>query len=73
MVQDRTGPRWDGQAWPPRDGEIDVDDDEGAAVCEHGWAVPVAQAPAEEKAVMPAAEERVPARTARPQGPGRTR
>lgn len=49
MVQDRTGPRWDGQAWPPRGGEIDVPDDEGAAVCEHGWAEPVAEWPPPEE------------------------
>ena len=41
MVQERTGPRHDGRAWPPVGGEIDVADDEGAAVCAQGWAVPV--------------------------------
>ncbi len=67
MVQDRTGPRHDGQAWPPRGGEIDVSDEEGAAVCEHGWAVPVAQPPAEEHAVITApAEERAVPKTAAP-------
>jgi hypothetical protein len=40
MAETRTGPRWDGRQWPPVGGELDVDDDEGAAVCEHGWAVP---------------------------------
>ena len=41
MVQERTGPRWDERAWPPVGGEIDVSDEEGAAVCGAGWAVPV--------------------------------
>lgn len=43
MVTERTGSRHDGQDWPPRGGEIDVPDDEGAALCEHGDAVPVAR------------------------------
>src|SRR5215469_12447005 len=47
MVQERTGGRWDGRAWPPVGGEIYVDDDEGAAVCAHGWAVPVPEDPVE--------------------------
>lgn len=42
MLQERTGPRWDGQAWPPVGGEITVPGDEGAALCAHGIAVPVA-------------------------------
>lgn len=42
LVVDRSGTRWDGQDWPARGGEIDVPDDEGAALCEHGIAVPVA-------------------------------
>lgn len=43
MVEERTGPRYDSRAWPPPGGEIDVDDEEGAAVCRAGWAVPVAE------------------------------
>ena len=43
IVEERTGPRHDGRSWPPRGGEIDVDDAEGAAVCAAGWAVPVAE------------------------------
>lgn len=43
MTEERTGPRYDGRMWPPRGGEIDVDDAEGADVCAAGWAVPVAQ------------------------------
>lgn len=43
MVQERTGPRHDGRPWPPVGGEIDVDGEEGAAVCAAGWAVPVAE------------------------------
>ncbi len=57
MVQERTGPRHDGRAWPPVGGEIDVDGEEGAAVCGAGWAVPVAQKPPEEKAVTAEAAE----------------
>jgi hypothetical protein len=41
MVQERTGPRWDNRAWPPAGGEIYVEDEEGAAICGAGWAVPV--------------------------------
>jgi len=47
MVQERTGGRWDGRAWPPVGGEIYVEDDEGAAICAHGWAVPVPEDPVE--------------------------
>ncbi len=49
LVVDKTGLRWDGQDWPPHGGEINVPDDEGAALCAQGDAVPVAQpdAPAE--------------------------
>ena len=61
MVQERTGPRHDGRPWPPVGGEIDVDDDECAAVCEHGWAVPVKAERRAEKAVAPPAEERAKA------------
>ena len=55
MVQERTGGRWDGRAWPPVGGEIYVDDDEGAAVCAHGWAVPVPEDPVE----VPEAAQRI--------------
>jgi hypothetical protein len=41
LVVDKTGPRWDGQDWPLRGGEIDVPDDEGMALCAQGDAVPV--------------------------------
>jgi hypothetical protein len=50
MLEARTGPRWDGRPWPGFGGEIDVDDEEGAAVCAAGWAVPVAE---ERKAETP--------------------
>ena len=42
LVVDKTGPRWDGQDWPPCGGELDVPDDEGIALCSQGDAVPVA-------------------------------
>lgn len=69
MVTDRTGPRWDGRDWPPRGGEIDVDDDEGAALCEHGIAVPVA---VEERAETPedTLEQATQARAAAKPAPG---
>jgi hypothetical protein len=41
MVEERTGGRWDGRAWPPVGGELYVEDAEGAAICGAGWAVPV--------------------------------
>jgi hypothetical protein len=41
LVVDKSGPRWDGQDWPVRGGEIDVPDDEGMALCGQGDAVPV--------------------------------
>jgi hypothetical protein len=47
MVVDRTGGRWDGRPWPPRGGELYVEDEEGAAVCGAGWAVPVPEDPVE--------------------------
>lgn len=47
MLAERTGPRWDGQAWPPVGGEIDVPDDEGMGLCAQGIAVPVAVSKAE--------------------------
>jgi len=47
MVQERTGGRWDGRAWPPVGGELYVEDDEGAAICAHGWAIPVPEDPVE--------------------------
>jgi hypothetical protein len=59
MVHDRPG-------MALRGAEIDVPDEEGAAVCEQGWAVPVAQAPAEEHAVVAEPAEERAARPARP-------
>ena len=43
MLVEKTGPRYDGQSWPGPGGEIDVPDEEGAALCEHGDAAPVAR------------------------------
>jgi hypothetical protein len=45
MVQERTGPRWDGQAWPPPQGVLEVDDGEAEALIAHGWAEPADAAP----------------------------
>ena len=63
MTEERTGPRHDGQPWPPVGGEIEVADDEGAAVCEHGWAVPV---PEERKAETRPAPDTAEKRSAKP-------
>jgi hypothetical protein len=41
MLAQKSGPRWDGQDWPARGGELDVPDDEGMALCGQGDAVPV--------------------------------
>ena len=83
IVEERTGPRHDGRSWPPRGGEIDVDDAEGAAVCAAGWAVPVAEhrqaetpedglSVAEEQrdgeTAEPVSEERSAPRMAKPRG-----
>ena len=51
-----TGTR-DGVPWPPRGGEIDVPDAEGADLCAVGFAEPVAVDPIE-RAVAPAPERR---------------
>lgn len=62
MLAERTGPRWDGQAWPPVGGEIDVPDDEGMGLCAQGIAVPVAVSKAEvPERPEPAIEVRVTA------------
>ena len=51
MLVEKTGPRYDGRMWPYPGGEIDVPDDEGAALCAQGDAAPVAQqAPVESRA-----------------------
>jgi hypothetical protein len=41
MLEQRTGPRYDGRSWPGYGGEIDVPDDEARGLCEQGSAVPV--------------------------------
>ena len=67
MLVEKTGPRYDGRAWPPRGVEFIVPDEEGAALCAQGDAAPVADEPAaetpedslkaaEEKRAAPAAE-----------------
>lgn len=62
MLEERTGPRHDGRRWPPVGGEIDVDDEEGAAVCAAGWAQPVAaERKAETRPVPDTAEKRAAA------------
>lgn len=43
MLVGISGGRGDGTAWPPRGGEIEVDDGEGADLCRAQLAVPVAE------------------------------
>ena len=45
MLHQRTGGRYDNQPWPERGGELDVPDEEGAALCEQGIAEQVEQKP----------------------------
>lgn len=67
MVEERTGPRWDDRAWPPVGGELYVGDDEGAAVCAAGWAIPVPEdTPVELRAAESPAEAPEEATTAKP-------
>jgi len=42
MLEQRSGPRYDGRTWPPVGEDFDVPDDEGAGLCAQGSAVPVA-------------------------------
>ena len=43
LLMEKTGPRYDQRSWPGPGGEIDVPDEEGAALCALGEAAPVAQ------------------------------
>lgn len=43
MSVEKTGPRYDTRSWPGPGGEIDVPDEEGAALCARGDATPVAK------------------------------
>ena len=63
MLHDRSGPRWDGQDWPPPGGELDVPDDEAVALIEHGIAVPAADGDTHDEPV-PAADADVETRGA---------
>jgi hypothetical protein len=42
MIEQRSGGRYDGRAWPAVGEDFDVPDDEGAGLCAQGSAVPVA-------------------------------
>jgi hypothetical protein len=59
LKSDVSGTR-DGQPWPARGEEVDLPDDEGAALCAAGMAEPVAVKASgqAEKAVAPKAETR---------------
>ena len=65
MLVGVSGGRGDGTEWPPAGGEIDVDDEEGAALCAARMAVPVAQErKAETRPAPDAAEKRAAAKPA---------
>lgn len=51
MKADVSGDR-NGRSWPQRGGEVDLPDDEGAALCANGMAEPVVEDKVE-KAVVP--------------------
>lgn len=66
-----SGGRGDGTPWPPAGGDLDVSDEEGAALCRARVAVPVAVPPPAEtpEDTLQAAEEtRAGAATVAPQG-----
>jgi hypothetical protein len=48
MVHQRTGGRYDGQAWPERGGVLDVPDEEAADLIRQGAAEAAGDAPAAE-------------------------
>lgn len=63
MRQQMSGTR-DGADWPLRGEELDVTDDEGAALCAAGIADPMATEPPVERADTPPAETRSTTRRA---------
>jgi hypothetical protein len=42
MIEQRSGGRYDGRAWPAVGVDFDVPDEEGAGLCAQGSAIPVA-------------------------------
>jgi len=42
MIEQRSGGRYDGRAWPPVGEDFDVPDEEGTGLCAQGSAIPVA-------------------------------
>jgi hypothetical protein len=64
-----SGTYWDNNTpheWPAVHTEGDVPDEEGARLCAHGMAEPVAMAESVEKAVAPEPEKRGPGRPRKP-------
>jgi len=55
-----------GVDWPPVGSEMDVDDEEGAHLCQAGIAEPVVEEKRTEKAVAPEPEKRAEKATAAP-------
>lgn len=67
MVVGVSGGRGDGSPWPEAGGEIEVDDEEGAALCAARIAVPVAaERKAETRPAPDAAEKRTGGKSAQP-------
>jgi hypothetical protein len=80
MIQQMSGPRYDGRDWPDYGAVIEVPDDEGRDLCAGGLAVPVAEerkvetaAPPPDPAVEVRAEPALAEGEAEPvkRGPGR--
>ena len=63
MIEQRSGGRYDGRAWPAVGEDFDVPDDEGAGLCAQGSAIPVAvkDADVEERGAEKPAEAPEPA------------
>jgi hypothetical protein len=53
MIQQMSGPRYDGRDWPDYGAVIEVPDDEGRDLCAGGLAVPVAEERKVETAAPP--------------------
>ena len=53
MTQQMSGPRGDGQDWPPTGGVLETGDGEGAMIVRNGWGVPVVEERKTETAAAP--------------------
>jgi hypothetical protein len=70
MLEQRSGPRYDGRSWPLPGADFDVPDEEGAGLCAQGSAVPVAvkDADVEERGAEKPADAPETAEDAKPAG-----